>query len=150
MTEEEREEKERKKEWVKARYNCTIGAVFEQLFAVVDSDVNTFNKLTRKAVYECHRVESDPNVFLVLPIEVNGQRSGPNVRFSRHGNSVQIEPVDNEKFTVVSRWCEDSLECKLLFNDDPEHELLLSEISQKAIGKLLFNGAVYPEPMGGG
>ena len=150
MTEEEREERERKKGWVKARYNCTIEAVFHQLFEVVDSDVKTFNVLVRKAIYDCHQVDNDPDVFLVLPVEVNGQRVGPHVRFSRRTNSVQIDSGDSGIFTVFPRWCEDSLECKLLIDDDPDHELQYSEISQRAIGKLLFNAALYPQPITNG
>lgn len=146
MTEEERAELERQKDWVKHRYNCTMKAVFSHLFDVVNSDVESFSELDRKTVYECTYAKNSIDVFLVLPIKRDLGRDA-SVRFARHKTYIQISPGDGPDFEVTPQWDEDDLECRLLIEDKL---YTYPQISQKAIGSLLFNGAVFPSSMGGG
>ena len=141
MTEEERKEQERQKEWVKVRYNCTIKAVFSHLYDVVKSDVKAFNDLDRRMGYECIEAENTPEVFLALPIDRNHHGKDPSVRFARRTKHIQITSGDGADFTVEPQWDESGLECKLMIDGETYS---YPQISQKAIGSLLFNCATYP------
>ena len=141
MNEEERVEQERQEGWVKARYDCTMKSVFERLYDVVSSDITSFNELDRLKAYECLKAPDDPGVFQALPVE-RDQRDPVSVRFALHAKRIEITPVGEEPFTVTPQWDEDNLECTL-FVDGESHTY--PQISQKAIGALLFNLGVYPE-----
>lgn len=145
MTEEEREKLERQKDWVKARYNCTVEAIFSHLFDVVKCDVKLFNDLDRRTVYECTYAKDSTDVFLVLPIETSYGKN-PIVRFSRHNKYMQISPCEGEDFKVTPQWHEDDLECKLTIDCDPK-QYTCPQISQKAIGGLLFPESHFPSTL---
>ena len=144
MTEEERVKQERQKEWVKTRINCTLQAVFDQLASTIKHDVKIYNDSVTNACIEADLMtDNEPRIF-VRAIQQHGD--GDYVVVKLVGTRIQVKHRDTQAFTVAPQWDEDALECKLLINEAPE-QYTYPQISQKAIGGLLFKPPIYPSSL---
>lgn len=143
MTEEERKELERQKDWVKHRINCTMRAVFDRLVDTIRHDVYLYNESTNGTGFE---VREDAQV-VVETVNEYGDKDYVALKLQDQDKCIEIKRRSKVMFTVKPQWDEGNLECKLFVDDEP---YTYPQISQKAIGSLLFNGAVFPSTMGGG
>ena len=147
MTIEERKEQERKqKEWVKARLNCTIKAVYTCLVTNIRYDVNIYNDSGIKPEFEV--VDIDGIDGVVIRNTTSNKYAGKDYVTVRIKDScLEISRNEKREFTVKPKWDQAALECKLLVENDNDAPLSYPQISQKAIGGLLFKGPDYPPAM---
>ncbi|MCY4546211.1 MAG: hypothetical protein OXD39_13345 [Gemmatimonadetes bacterium] len=146
MTEEERERLERQKDWVKHRINCTTRAVFDRLVDAIKYDINTYNESDTNQFNAEDMTGGDPGLIVT---EVTSYGDPDFVTIVLKKSFIRVKHREQLLFTVTPHWNEADLECNLLIDGDPEPHTY-PQISQKAIGGLLFKGPTYPPTMGGG
>ena len=146
MTTEEQKEQERKqKEWVKARINCTIQAVLACLVRSLRYDVNLYNESGLNTEFKVADIEGNDGVIIqdTAPREYT---EDDYVTVKLQKSCIHVSRNEKKLFTVTPQWDENALECKLLVND-AETPLTYPQISQKAIGALLFKPPIYPRAL---
>lgn len=142
--EEEREELERQKDWVKARLNCDLKAVFERLAATIQHDVKVYN-VARAASIDASYDKDEPRVY--ISAVQKGRSNGNYVELKLVGPCIQVKHGGDPVFSVTPEWDADRLECLLKVEDEEyECECTFPQVSQRAIGGLLFPTSEFPKP----
>lgn len=141
--EEEQEELERQKNWVKARLNCDLKAVFERLATTIKDDVKVYN-VARSASIDVVYDKDEPRVY--ISAVKKGRSNGNYVELKLIGPCIQVKHGGEQVFTVTPIWEEDLLQCFLVVDDcESECERTFPQISQQAIGGLLFPTSEFPQ-----
>ena len=128
MTESERLERER--DWVRARFNCTVDSVFKELVAVIESDISSFNKLSGQDDCEINHLEDRKVTF----------RRGKRVSsLSTDGRTIHVGYMFGNSrlsdLTIKPKWNEAQMRCDLLVEGET---ISTHRASQKVIGPVLF------------
>ena len=129
MTEAERLERERN--WVAARFNCTVDSVFQELVAVIKSDIASFNRLSNQDDCTTNVVEANRKVTFsyanrVSSISTDGITISAGLRYGRSCLS---------DFTITPKWNEVEMRCDLIVDGK---KMSMHLVSQKVIGEMLF------------
>lgn len=140
---EQKRQKRKQKEWVKARIGCTIQGVFSNLKCTLHYDVNTFNDSDPKHKFEVVDINGIDGVIIR---KIGARRAVGNdyVTVKIKDSKIQVSQNEEPVFTVTPKWDQTALECKLLIDDDNNTPLSCPQISQRAIGEMLFQPPVYP------
>ena len=141
---EERKEQERKqKEWVKARIGCTMQGVLASLKSTLHYDVNTYNDSFPNNKFEVNNIDGNEGVIISKTGDNNTVvRKYIAVRIK--DSSIHVSHNEEPTFTITPRWDENSLECKLFIDTINDSAFTYPQISQRAIGELLFRPPDYP------
>ena len=135
MTETGRMKHER--DWVQRRYNCTVDRIFEELVAVIRSDVDEFNKLAHEDDQAGFNDEKEGRVVVYLDGMRAILRKDADVIKVHVSRPIQIvkntEPIS---FEVEPQWNEETMSCDLLIGE--ETVSTMKQASQKIIGDVLF------------
>ena len=130
MTEQERLERER--DWVATRFRCTVDNLFEELVAVIESDIESFIKVSGRD--DCKIVRDGDK-------EVSFKRYNRTVFVSTDGKMIRISPKHGDSwlscFTINPKWNEDEMRCDLVIDGET---ISMHRASQKIIGRVLFPG----------
>ena len=128
MTDDERIERER--EWVKARYACTVDAAFKTLVAVIESDVQSFNRLSSNDDCEVKHVDYRTVTF---------SRGSRVTAVSISGQTIEVRPMRSNAILkvihITPKWNEESMSCDLVIDGKA---MSMHRASQRAIGDILF------------
>ena len=128
MTEAERLERERN--WVATRLNCTVDSVFQELVAVIKSDIASFNKLSGQDDCTTNHLEDRKVTFAranrVSSIFTDGSTIKAGLKY---GNSCLSD------FTITPKWNEAEMRCDLIIDGE---KVSMHRASQKVIGDVLF------------
>ncbi|MCY3703524.1 MAG: hypothetical protein OXG16_12685 [Rhodospirillales bacterium] len=128
MSDKERIARER--DWVKARFECTVDSVFQELVSVVDSDVKSFNKLSGRNACEIKRVEDRKTTVALAERVAFVSTDGKVIRAGiLHGRSSLSD------FEIRAEWNEADLHCDLFIEGE---KVSMHRASQKIIGSVLF------------
>ena len=129
MTDKERLERER--DWVAARFNCTVDSVFKELVAVIESDIGTFNKLTGHD--ECATNHIDDR-------RVTFSRTGRVASISTNGKTIRADFMHGQSqlsnLEIKLKWNDAGMHCDLFIDGK---EVSTHRASQKIIGDVLFS-----------
>ena len=128
MTEAERLERER--DWVKARFDCTVDAVFEELIAVIEFDIRTFNKRVGQREATINHVEDGKVTFSRKERVSSVLIKGKTIKVSITHRNSQLSSFD-----IRPEWNEDSMDCDLIIDGE---KVSMHRASQKVIGDVLF------------
>ena len=136
------------KEWVRARADCTLETIYQQVSARLRRDVERFNRIAaRKHMDRRFLVETNTATTIYRAIENRGQNP--------RGGSLLIAPEQKKDYVkchliedrivaerpnewsldIRSQWNEETLTCDLFIEDQV---LSLSRISQRILGDFLF------------
>lgn len=147
MTEEEKAEQERQKDWVKHRIHCTLRTVFDRLVDAIRYDVNSYNQIDGINRFKAEDTTGgDPGLFVS---EVVQHGDGDYVKITLMEISIEVKHREKPVFSVTPHWNEDDLECEL-WVDGYNEPLTFPQVSQRAIGDLMFPKHVYPQARRGG
>lgn len=133
----------RQQDWVNLRAACTRQGVFDQIVAVIKDDLKRFNDLDpekRQSVTFGHTRREWHTVGIGLKT-IEGVRCGQEddyVYLKATADSIKVYREESLVFEVDHRWNEETLSCGFLIGDET---FSIWQISQKAIGDLLFFGA---------
>ena len=121
---------ERERDWVEARFRCTVDAVFKTLIAVIESDIGSFSKMSGSNDCEINHVD-DRNVTF--------SRMGRVSTVSANGRAIMAKHEYNGfelfKIQIASKWNETDMHCDLFIEGQEES---MHRASQKIVGDVLF------------
>lgn len=135
------EEEERQRNWVELRAACDRQGVFDQLVEVIRCDLKRFNALDpekrRSATFgHARRDRETVGIGLKTSREVLLGKDDDYVWLKSTAVAIKVYRKDVLVFEVEHTWNEKTLSCDLLIGDEVYS---IWQISQKAIGDLLFN-----------
>ena len=107
----ENKQLERERNWVKARFDCNVDAVFEELVAVIESDIGVFNKLSGK---------DDCAVRHIRDGKVTFSRDKRVISISTDGKTITVEFMHGDcrlssDFTIKSKWNPVEMHCDFVY-----------------------------------
>ena len=125
--------------WVQARAECNLDAVFDALILVVKSDVDAVNSVDDKA-REGFRFRAVPGDNGCIEVQkcTQGLDVVASVEFEKDPDSLSIDVhLDrNLLFSVCPRWNEESCSCDLSIGTEV---LELWQISRRALESFFFH-----------
>lgn len=137
MTEAERLERER--DWVTARFHCTVHSVFERLTVIIKSDIERYNKLTGKKVFGEIQV-SENSVTFGQCADTGSAHIGRVACVSTDGRVIEASKRiggDNlPGLKIKPEWNDREMDCDLYIGDE---KVSIHRASQKIIGDVLFS-----------
>ena len=129
MTEAERLERER--DWVATRFNCTVDSVFQELVAVIKSDIASFVRLSGQDDCATNHIEDRKVTFArtnrVSSISTDGKTIKAGLTYGASRSS---------GFTITPKWNEAEMRCDLIIDGE---KVSMYRASQKVIGDVLFS-----------
>lgn len=136
------------KNWVKARADCTIETIYQELSARLRGDVEQFNTIAEKKHSDARFLaESNSSTRIYHAIENRGQnlRGGPllidpeqkkdYVECRLIEDRIVAERPNEWSLDIYSEWNEETLTCDLSIKGKT---LSLPRISQRILGDFLF------------
>ena len=129
--------------WVKARSECSIQKLFDDLAKVVKSDVQIFNECSESMgssrVMEFRQVCTRHFCVEAKPLRPTPKRTYANVMVSLNGSSIEFYKGDMRNLIFSAKpYLLDTGECLLEVDDKPYR---LWQISRKAFEDFFFGGA---------
>jgi hypothetical protein len=121
-------------EWVKARAECSIGLIFDQLKTQVQKDIDTRQTLSKgPPFYYGFRFKIENDTIIAL---VEGNRLHESVTLRLSGNAIEVTGKDGKLLFSGTVALNKDKECRLRVNGD---ELELWQFRKKALEDLLFS-----------
>ncbi len=129
MTDKERLERER--DWVEARFRCTVDTVFKTLIAVIESDIGSFSKLSGNNDCEIKHVDDRNVTFSRMARVSTVSTNGRDIRAKHEFNGCELFKIE-----IASKWNEADMQCDLFIEGQ---KVSMHRASQKIIGSVLFS-----------
>lgn len=134
MTEAERLERER--DWVEARFTCTVEAAFKTLVAIIESDIEKYNELSGHRTYEADHIDEKSVIFRPTNGDIATKSASLSVANGRVMTaSISINGTDLSKFQIKPEWNRREMHCDLYIGDE---KVSMHRAGQKVIGDVLF------------